>query len=153
MNRLITHKIITPLTALLKQGLTPESLAFSFSMGLVIAVFPVFGITTVLCILAAAVFKLNQLSTQIANYCGYPLQFILFIPLIRMGETLFGLDPVSIDPVLIFQLARDDFSEFLHGYGAAILAGCVVWLILAIPAIFLISKILAYLLRLKMRSV
>ncbi|MGI9280437.1 MAG: DUF2062 domain-containing protein [Endozoicomonas sp.] len=147
LKQLINNKLIQPVMGLLKQGLTPEALASSLAWGAVIAVFPIFGITTGICILMAWVFRLNQVAIQIANYCVYPLQFLLFIPFLKMGEWLFDLPALSINPVEIFSLVGENFSLFLEQYGIAILAACAAWLLLAIPTAFVLQKVLSVILR------
>ena len=152
MRTLVHNKIITPFKSLLQQGLTPSSLALCLAVGFVLGFFPIFGITTVLCVLAAGTLRLNQVAIQIANYCGYPLQFILFIPFIRLGEQLFGLPPISINPSEIFTLAKTNFPQFLELYGIAISAACAAWLIVAIPSSLVLWKGLATILRARMNT-
>ncbi|MGI9277227.1 MAG: DUF2062 domain-containing protein [Endozoicomonas sp.] len=142
----LKNKILNPLKSLLQQGLTAEALAKSLAAGAVLAVFPVFGITSLLCVLVAAKLQLNQVAIQIANYCAYPLQFLLFIPFIRFGETLFGLDTVAINPDRIAGLIGQDFSQFLTLYGQAIAAACAAWLLVALPAMLTLSKGLLFVL-------
>lgn len=153
MSTFFHTRITDPIKALLQQGLLPQSLALCLASGFVLGFFPVFGITTILCIFVASALKLNQVAIQVANYCGYPLQFILFIPFIRLGELLFGLDRVSIDPLVIFDLAKSDFSLFLELYGTAVSAACAAWLVVALPTVFILWKALNLLLKQKMGSV
>lgn len=149
----IHQRLIAPLKALLAQGLNPDSLALCLAIGFVLGFFPVFGITTILCIVAATMLRLNQVAIQVANYCGYPLQFILFIPFIRLGEFLFGLSPISIRPAEISALARTDFGAFLELYGMAISAACAAWLLVAVPTILTLWRGLAILLRARIKEV
>ncbi|AMO54847.1 DUF2062 domain-containing protein [Endozoicomonas montiporae] len=153
MSSFVQNRILSPVKALLNQGLNPDALALCLSVGFVLGFFPVFGITTLLCVLAAGVLRLNQVAIQIANYCGYPLQFILFIPFIRLGEYLFGLKRISVNPVDIFTLAKNNFSLFLEQYGLAISAACAAWLLVALPVVLVLWKGLAVLLKAKMKPV
>ena len=142
MKNLLTSRVIEPLKAVMRQGLSRESMAFTLAGGFVIATFPVFGSTTLLCALFAAGFRLNQVVIQIANYIGYPFQFLLFIPLIRIGEELFGLPSVSIDPATVGAMIWDTPLLFVQTYGVAIGAASVVWLVLAVPAIWVLKQII-----------
>ena len=153
LNSFVQERIVSPIKGLLNQGLTPDSLALCLAVGFVLGFFPVFGITTLLCVLTAGALRLNQVAIQVANYCGYPLQFILFIPFIRLGEYLFGLERISVNPADIFILAKSDFSLFLELYGLAISAACVAWLVVAMPLVLLLWKGLAVLLKAKMKTV
>lgn len=153
MNSFVRERIVSPIKALLNQGLNPDSLALCLAIGFVLGLFPVFGVTTLLCALIAAALRLNQVAIQVANYCGYPLQFILFIPFIRLGEYLFGLERISVNPADIFMLAKSNFSLFIELYGLAIAATCAAWLVVAMPAVLLLWKGLAILLKAKMKTI
>ena len=153
MSSFVHQRIISPIKALLSQGLNPSSLALCLAVGFVLGFFPVFGVTTLLCVIAAGVLRLNQVAIQVANYCGYPLQFILFIPFIRLGEYLFGLQHISINSADIFALAKSNFSLFLEMYGLAISAACAAWLLVALPVVIVLWKSLALLLKAKMKVI
>ena len=43
------RRVVTPLIAQLKQGVTPEKLALTVALGLVLGIFPILGATTLLC--------------------------------------------------------------------------------------------------------
>ncbi len=152
MRALITKRIVEPLQTAMKQGLTRQELALTLATGVVIATFPVFGVTMFLCMLVAARLELNQVVIQIANYAGYPLQFLLFIPLIRLGESLFGLESVSIDPGQVAGLLWQQPLQFLQTYGLAIGAACLVWLLLAIPVIWVLKKLVLVFISVKLVS-
>ena len=77
-----------PLLALLRQGVTPEKLALSMSLGTVIGLIPVLGVSTVLCALAAVSLRLNMPAIQLVNYLLTPAQLLLIIPQLRFGEML-----------------------------------------------------------------
>ena len=84
-----------PLLALSRQEMTPESVALSIALGVVLGVFPVFGCPTIFCTLAALALGLNLPAIQAVNYLAYPLQFILLVPFIRLGGWLFRFTPSS----------------------------------------------------------
>ena len=73
----------------LYQGLTPRKLALTCAFGVVLGLFPVFGVTTLLCFVAAFLFRLNIPIIQLVNYLIAPLQLILIIPFIQVGIYLF----------------------------------------------------------------
>jgi len=55
----LRQNIISKVTALFKQGLTPHQLALSIVLALVISLFPVIGLTTVVVSFVAISLKLN----------------------------------------------------------------------------------------------
>jgi uncharacterized protein (DUF2062 family) len=49
-----SRRLVRPLLNLLRQGVTPEKIALSVALGVMLGVFPVLGATTALCALAAS---------------------------------------------------------------------------------------------------
>ena len=69
--------------------MTPRRLAWSLASGIVIGINPSVGITTVLVIMLAWAFGLNQIASQIGAHAMTPLHLLLFIPFIELGVHLF----------------------------------------------------------------
>ena len=74
-----------------------------------------------------------------ANWAAYPAQIVLFIPFIRAGEWLSGLEPAAINPSDIASMFSDDFYASLEIYGQSLAAGFALWAITAIPLSFALS--------------
>ena len=73
--------------------LTPEQAALLIAVGFVLGVFPMMGVPTVLCLLAAFVFRMNAPALQLLNNISSPLQIALLLPLERAGAWLCGSAP------------------------------------------------------------
>lgn len=71
-------------------GLSPETIALVVTVGFVLGVFPVFGLPTILCALAAVILRLNLPTIQLINQISSPLQLALLIPLSRLGAHILG---------------------------------------------------------------
>lgn len=71
---------------------TPEVLALCLAFGLVLGVFPVYGIPTLLCAGVAVLLRLNFPALQLVNMLSSPLQFALFMPFHRLGVRLLPAD-------------------------------------------------------------
>ena len=125
------RRIVDPIVAQLRQGITPEKVALTIALGTVLGVFPILGSTMLLCALAAVVFRLNQPIIQLVNYVAYPLQLILIIPIYRVGETLFRRDHAPLSIPLLFERFRADLRQFLLDFGLIAIHGIVVWCLLA----------------------
>ena len=125
------RRIVTPLVVQLKQGVTPEKLALTVALGLVLGIFPILGATTLLCGAAAIALRLNQTVIQLVNYFAYPVQLALIIPIYQAGEKVFGNAPIPLSIPLIFERFRADFGQFLRDFGMIAVQGIVVWCILA----------------------
>ena len=97
----------------MKQGLSPVKLSLVISLGITLSIFPILGTTTLICTFISILFNLNLPAMQLANYAAFPLQVILFIPFLRLGETILK---VSLDPISKIQL----ISTFDVGFFYAI---------------------------------
>jgi hypothetical protein len=80
---------LRPLLRQLRGGVTPRRLAWSLALGVVIGINPSVGITTVLVVILAWAFGLNQVASQIGAHAMTPLHLLLFIPFIELGVHLF----------------------------------------------------------------
>lgn len=128
------RRVVTPLLAQLRQGVTPEKLALTVALGLTLGIFPILGSTMLLCGLAAIALRLNQPVIQLVNYFAYPVQLALLIPFYRAGELLFRKTPTPLSIPLFFERIRADFWQFLRDFGMIAVQGIVVWALLA-PAL------------------
>jgi len=82
--------IVEWLCGWLRAGTSPEKLALTIALGFVFGVFPMFGVPTLLCSVAAVVWRLNFPALQVVNNLVYPLQVALLWPFLRWGAALFG---------------------------------------------------------------
>ena len=74
-------------------GLTPEKVALVIAVGFVLGTFPVLGTATILCAIAALVFRLNMPALQAVNQIVTPAQYALLLPLARLGARVIGARP------------------------------------------------------------
>src|SRR3954469_7270888 len=93
MASLARRKLVDPLLDLLRQGVTPDKIAMSLAFGLGIGIFPVLGVSTILCTVVAIVLRLNLPAIQLVNYLAAPIQLALIIPFVRVGEHLLQIAP------------------------------------------------------------
>jgi len=127
-SRLLSMKKIRELfLQQLRQGADARSLALALAFGVAIGHFPVFGATTSLCLIAGWIWKLNHALLQAVNYLLAPLQ-ILTIPLwLWIGETLFGVAHISINPVVLIDQFRQAPGLFFHEFGWAMVHAICGW--------------------------
>lgn len=122
------RKFIHRIHAILRQGVTPEKLALTFTIGLVLGTFPAIGLTTLLCTLAALFLRLNMPAMQLINYLVYPLQLILMIPFAELGASFLDLPIATIPEIDLFSaeginMMWDNLSNI---FGSAVLAWAVI---------------------------
>ncbi|MFW6151388.1 MAG: DUF2062 domain-containing protein [Verrucomicrobiota bacterium] len=92
------RNVVSWVKKLLGEGLTSRRLAMGLALSLTIAVFPVFLLPAAVCGLLAVILRLNQPVMQAVNYVAGPVQILLFIPFMRLGEHVFDLQafPLSL---------------------------------------------------------
>lgn len=143
-------RVLRPLLRQLRGGVTPRRLAWSLALGIVLGINPSVGITTVLVILIAWVFGLDQVASQVGVHAASPLHLLLFLPFIQIGVKLFHthrlpmsrrqLEHLSHHPLRLF---RDIWQWEWHAL--------IVWGIVAAIAMPLLAMYLRRALVLLMR--
>lgn len=136
------RKIVNPLISQLKQGASPDKLAQSIAWGSMIGVFPILGTTTMLCGLAGVTLRLNHIAMQTMNWLIYPLQLILIIPFLRLGNVMFGIDQFPLSLSEITALFEADFWGSLRNMGWLAVRGIVAWMAVTLPSVFIIRLLL-----------
>lgn len=125
------RRLANPLLLLLKQGLTPESLALSLALGATLGLFPLLGTTMALCGAAGVALRLSHPALQLANYAVYPLQLSLAVAFVRLGERLVGAAAVPLSVERLLVLVREDPLSFLGRFGWTGLHGVLGWVTVA----------------------
>src|ERR1700761_6288484 len=102
----LRRRLVEPLLDLLRSGSSPERLAWSLAIGIVIGVNPLLGSTTLVALLLVPVLRLNIVASQAANHLAYPLELILFPVFLRIGSAVFRTEPMPFGPEAMFRMAR-----------------------------------------------
>jgi len=129
----------------LSQGISPRRLALTLALGLAIGCIPVFGISTLVCVGLAFALRLNLPAIQAANYAVMPLQFLMIVPFVRLGGRLFTSR--QLQPVSISALSHASPFVVIQQFGSLAGQALAAWLILAIPAVILLTAAFTPLLR------
>lgn len=118
-----------PFRALLLQGVTPEKLALSVAIGTGIGLFPVLGVSTAACAAVAVALRLNLPAIQLANYLVSPLQLLLIIPFVRLGEHIAGSAPQPISLEAGFALLAEGVMHAIIVMWDAIVHAALGWIV------------------------
>ncbi len=118
------------------EGCSHEKLALILTIGLVLGTFPIFGLPTILCIVAALSLRLNVAALQVVNQLTSPLQIALLVPLARVGLKI----PVTSDATALERL------------GAMALQAVTGWLMVCVPVGLLVYLGLIYFLRRQVKA-
>jgi uncharacterized protein (DUF2062 family) len=128
---LFKNKYIKPVKKLLMQGTSPKLLALGIAGAFVIGLFPVLGSTTILCTIFAFTFRLNLPLIQLINFSVYPLQLILLVPFMKLGELLFRFEKLKYGFNDIVELVREDTLHAIAVLWNVTIQAIGAWLIFA----------------------
>lgn len=117
----------------LKQGMTPEKMALTCALGVIVGILPIWGITTFLCLLIAPIFRINMVMLQLVHYFVYPAQLLLIIPFIKIGTFLFDINPMPYGLNELISRFKVDFWNELKQVGLAVFLGVGVWAVISLP--------------------
>jgi hypothetical protein len=129
----------------LRQGISPRRLALTLALGFAIGCLPVVGVTTAVCLVLAMALRLNLPAIQAANWAAMPFQVVLLVPFVRLGGWLFtsGQRP-ALNAGALMHLSPLHMVSMLGGMAGHALGA---WLLLAVPAVALITLTLTPVLR------
>ena len=140
-------RVVLPILALLRMGATPEKLAWSIALGLVVGLNPLLGSTTLLWLALAAIFRLNIAASQLANHVMYPLEILLAIPFLTWGARVFRTGPIPLSPKLIFFEARKQPVDLIKSLWTWEWHALVLWATAAVILLPVIALLLTPALR------
>ena len=142
MKQWLYRRLVEPLLSLLRQGMTPSSLALCVSIGIVVGNIPILGVSTILCTVIALAFRLNLPAMQLAQAAMAPTQVLLIIPFVRLGEwiTRAPRQPLSIREGLA--LIEQGIRQAVVVLWDAIVHAGIAWILVAPMAAYLLYRIL-----------
>jgi uncharacterized protein (DUF2062 family) len=117
----------------LKKGLTPHDLALTMAFGITLGMFPVLGVTSILCTAASLILGLNMVALQSVNWAMAPVQLLFIIPFTQIGGSLFGQPGITLNVFELKTLLESDFSGTMMRFMNALLSGVGFWAIIALP--------------------
>jgi uncharacterized protein (DUF2062 family) len=133
----------------LSQGISPRRLALTLALGFAVGCIPVVGIPTLLCAGLALALRLNLPAIQAANYAAMPLQLALIVPFVRLGGWLIPAHPAhALEPRALLHLPTLHLATHLaESMGSLAGQALLAWLLVAIPAVALMTLALTRMLR------
>jgi uncharacterized protein (DUF2062 family) len=143
--RLTFHTLFQKIKQPFQQGLGVKEIIKAVIVSLLFTVIPVFGINTILLTFLAIKFKLNLPIMIVVSYIATPLQYILFIPFIHVGETIFNTKHTLLTVTDIKIAFESSFFQTIKQLFFELICGISGWLLLVLPiallSILLINKI------------
>lgn len=129
------RRVVDPIGRQLTLGVTPDRLAFTLGVGTACSLLPFVGFTTLLNLVVGFVFRLNQPVLQVLNQVLGPLQLLLILPYVRLGEVLWGAsgERFAVEEMLLF-FREASWGAFLERFGWAGIHALTAWTLTA-PAL------------------
>ncbi|MEO7412203.1 MAG: DUF2062 domain-containing protein, partial [Opitutaceae bacterium] len=122
------------LRAQLTQGVTPDRLALSIAVGAACSLVPFLGFTSLLNAGVGAWFRLNHPVMQILNQLLGPVQLVLIVAYVRLGEKIWAADPMPVSVSVLVKAFREDAWAFLQRFGWTGVHAATAW-VLTVPLI------------------
>lgn len=130
-------KSITLIRSMLKEGTSLKKVTLCIALGITLGIFPVLGMTTLLCTLAAVAFRLNLPAIQVVNYMVYPLQLALLAPFYSAGSWIFNQQSLQISGDSLIKTIQNDFWGSMSGLWNLTLYAIFTWSVIC-PILLLI---------------
>ncbi len=121
------HHVIDPIAVQLTQGITPEKISLTLAVGSALALFPILGTTTILCLIAGIILRLNQPIIQIVNALCTPLHLPVIFFLVRLGSWMFSVQSAHLGIRMMNHMLWDDPKDFFERFGMTALHAIVAW--------------------------
>jgi uncharacterized protein (DUF2062 family) len=137
------YRILHPLLALLRQGISPDRLALCVAIGVVVGNVPILGISTILCAAIALAFRLNLPAIQLVQAAMAPTQIMLIIPFVRLGEWITQVPPQPVSIKEGLELMAQGAGHTIAALWDSILRAGIAWVLVAPFAVFLFYKLFA----------
>ena len=142
----------TKIIALFKQGLTPIELTQSIIVSGLISTIPILGVSTFLLTALSLKRKLNLPIMIAQSYLMWPIQVIMIIPFINIGEFIFSVPKTNHSAQEIIASFQNSFFATLSHLSFELLCGFGGWLLTAVPFSIVLYLMSIFILKLFLKA-
>ena len=128
------RRLFRPVRAQLLQGITPDKVALTFAVGTACSLLPFFGFTSLLNLGVGLWLRLNQPILQTLNQLLGPLQLLLILVYVRIGERIWGAPPTPLSVSTLLHSFRQNPAAFVQRFGWTGVHAATAW-VLSVPLI------------------
>jgi uncharacterized protein (DUF2062 family) len=122
------RRVRDPLLALFTQGITPDKVSLMLGVGTVCSLFPFLGFTSLLNLVVGLWLRLNQPLLQTLNQLLGPLQLVMILVYVRLGEWIWRAQDDQFTLNEMVRVFRESsFSDFLQRFGWAGVHAFTAW--------------------------
>ena len=142
MKNWLNRRLLEPLLALLRQGISPRRLALCVAIAIVVGNIPILGVSTILCTFIALIFRLNLPAIQFVQAAMAPTQVLLIIPFVRLGEWILRVPPQVVSIKAALALMSQGVWQAIVVLRDAIFHAGLAWALIAPFAVYLFHRLL-----------
>lgn len=126
------RRVLGPIRAQLTQGVAPDAIARALAVGTVCSIFPFLGFTTLLNLGVGLALRMNQPILQTLNQLLGPVQLVLILVYVRLGEVLWRATDDRFTIAELMQAFRDkSLADFIARFGWAGVHAFTAWMLTA----------------------
>ncbi len=127
------NKLKTKIVDLLRQGTSPNQISLTIVLGMALGTIPILGTTTLFCAVAASALRLNLPLMLLVNYIIYPVQLLIYIPLMLLGASLLDASLKSLTISAVYTMLRSDLLGTIQRLFWANLGAVLIWGVVSLP--------------------
>jgi len=142
LKKWLNRRLLEPLLALLRQGVSPRRLALCVAIAIVVGNIPILGVSTILCTFIALLFRLNLPAIQVVQAAMAPTQVLLIIPFVRLGEWILRVPPQVVSIKAALALMSQGMWQAIVVLRDTIFHAGLAWALIAPFAIYLLHRLL-----------
>jgi uncharacterized protein (DUF2062 family) len=130
------RRVRVPLLALFTRGITPDKVALTLGVGSVCSLFPFLGFTSLLNLGVGLWLRLNQPLLQTLNQVLGPVQLVMILGYVRVGEWLWRAQGDRFTAAEMLRFFREtDIGTFLQRFGWVGIHAFTAWMLTS-PLLF-----------------
>ena len=124
------RRVLRPIRAQLTQGVAPDQISATLAVGTACALFPIFGVTSLVCLAVGIPLRMNQPILQTLNQLLGPVQVAMILVYVRIGEFIWRSSEHQLTIADMMREFRErSLAEFLQTFGWAGVHALTAWLI------------------------
>jgi uncharacterized protein (DUF2062 family) len=140
LKKYFKNKLLLPILDLLRQGMSPEKLSLTVTLGIIIGIMPFLVIGSYILLALAVILRLNIPVIQIVCHAVIVVKVALFVPFLKMGQAIFSVPQLPYDTNEIFSHLKTEFWDTFSVAWQVSLSGILAWLIISIPLGYVIYR-------------
>jgi hypothetical protein len=131
----------------LLQGTSLTSLSWSLTLSTLMGLFPLIGTANFIITLLALRFRLNLPLMLAISYALYPVQILLLVPYLRLGEGILGADFTPISWAELKVSFAVGVLPTLEKFGTALMLSTFGWFLTSLLALGVLYYVFRFVLR------